>query len=213
MRRRHFRTGSAASLTRMRALPAVRPAWGHEHESSLCARAVAHTCVRHVQITMESPATIAPAADAPTSRSHHAGVRKVRNAPECPAALDCPQACLSRCGVFACVCIRSWVGRRLDVTSATTTEQMHSANQCSSCHSKAWRRQQLVSASDASQQEQQPAESSSASMFGRPTGCIDQLTIVERAAILSLHGVGWTGQAIAQELRCSENTVSLWLKR
>ena len=51
------------------------------------------------------------------------------------------------------------------------------------------------------------------SMFGRPSGCIDQLTLVERAAIVTLHGVGWTGRAIAQELHCSENTVSLWLQR
>lgn len=50
-------------------------------------------------------------------------------------------------------------------------------------------------------------------MFGRPTGCIDQLTTVERAAIVTLHGIGWTGGDIAQELHCSENTVSLWLKR
>jgi transposase len=50
-------------------------------------------------------------------------------------------------------------------------------------------------------------------MFGRPSGCIDQLTTVERAAIVTLHGVGWTGRDIAAELRCSENTVSLWLTR
>jgi transposase len=50
-------------------------------------------------------------------------------------------------------------------------------------------------------------------MFGRPSGCIDQLTIVERAAIITLHGIGWTGRDIAQEIHCSENTVSLWLKR
>jgi transposase len=30
---------------------------------------------------------------------------------------------------------------------------------------------------------------------------------------VTLHGVGWTGRDIAQELRCSENTVSLWLQR
>jgi len=48
-------------------------------------------------------------------------------------------------------------------------------------------------------------------MFGRPSGCIDQLTTVERAAIITLHGIGWTGREIAQELHCSENTVSLWL--
>ena len=51
------------------------------------------------------------------------------------------------------------------------------------------------------------------SMFGRPSGCVDQLTTIERAAIVTLHGVGWTGRDIAQELHCSENTVSLWLQR
>jgi len=50
-------------------------------------------------------------------------------------------------------------------------------------------------------------------MFGRMDGCIDQLTLVERAAIVTLHGVGWTGQRIAQEIHCSENTVRLWLDR
>ena len=50
-------------------------------------------------------------------------------------------------------------------------------------------------------------------MFGRPSGCIDQLTTVERAAIVTLHGVGWTGRDIAHELHCSEQTVSLWLQR
>jgi transposase len=50
-------------------------------------------------------------------------------------------------------------------------------------------------------------------MFGRPSGCIDQLTLVERAAIITLHGVGWTGRDIAQEIHCSENTVELWLQR
>lgn len=50
-------------------------------------------------------------------------------------------------------------------------------------------------------------------MFDRPDGCLDQLTIVERAAIITLHNIGWTGRDIAQELHCSENTVSLWINR
>src|SRR6187549_1981994 len=58
-----------------------------------------------------------------------------------------------------------------------------------------------------------PSTSLPLSMFGRPSGCIDQLTTVERAAIVTLHGVGWTGRDIAHELHCSENTVSLWLSR
>jgi len=50
-------------------------------------------------------------------------------------------------------------------------------------------------------------------MFGRPSGCIDQLTTVERAAIITLHGVGWTGRDIAEAIKCSEQTVSLWINR
>jgi transposase len=50
-------------------------------------------------------------------------------------------------------------------------------------------------------------------MFGRPSSCIDQLTTVERAAIVTLHNTGWTGRAIAQELRCDEHAVTRWVHR
>ena len=50
-------------------------------------------------------------------------------------------------------------------------------------------------------------------MFGRPSGCIDQLTTVERAAIITLHGIGWTGRDIAQELHCDEHAVTRWVQR
>ena len=57
------------------------------------------------------------------------------------------------------------------------------------------------------------APSPPASLFGRMPGCTDQLTTVERAAIVTLHGVGWPGRDIAREPHCSENTVSLWMAR
>jgi len=50
-------------------------------------------------------------------------------------------------------------------------------------------------------------------MFGRPSSCVDQLTTIERAAIVTLHGVGWLSKDIAEALHCSENTVSLWVRR
>jgi transposase len=50
-------------------------------------------------------------------------------------------------------------------------------------------------------------------MFGRPSGCIDQLTTVERAAIVTLHGIGWTGRDIAQEIHCDEHAVTRWVHR
>lgn len=58
-----------------------------------------------------------------------------------------------------------------------------------------------------------PESSPPLSLFGRPTGCIDQLTTVERAAIVTLHGVGWTGRDIARELHCDEDAVTRWVHR
>ncbi len=82
-------------------------------------------------------------------------------------------------------------------------------HECNDCHNA-----QLLSALHASLPPSPPPSSSPPpSMFGRPSGCIEQLTTVERAAIVTLHGVGWTGRDIAQELHCSENSVSLWLTR
>ena len=51
------------------------------------------------------------------------------------------------------------------------------------------------------------------SMFGRPSGCIDQLTEVERSAIVTLDKLGWLHRNIAEAIHCSENTVSLWVNR
>jgi len=50
-------------------------------------------------------------------------------------------------------------------------------------------------------------------MFGRPSGCIDQLTEVERSAIVTLDKLGWLHRNIAEAIHCSENTVSLWVNR
>jgi len=58
-----------------------------------------------------------------------------------------------------------------------------------------------------------PSSPSPPALFDRPHGCIDQLSEVERAAIVTLHKVGWTGRDIAQSIKCSENTVSLWVNR
>jgi transposase len=57
------------------------------------------------------------------------------------------------------------------------------------------------------------APSSPPPLFDRPSGCIDQLSEVERAAIVTLHKVGLTGRDIAQVIKCSEKTVSLWINR
>lgn len=58
-----------------------------------------------------------------------------------------------------------------------------------------------------------PAPTPSLGLFGRPNECIDQLSPIERDAIVVLHKVGWLGRDIAAAVKCSENTVSLWLTR
>jgi transposase len=58
-----------------------------------------------------------------------------------------------------------------------------------------------------------PSPSPPLSMFGRPSGCIDQLTLIERAAIVTLHQLKWSHCNIAKELHCSENSVTLWVHR
>ena len=80
---------------------------------------------------------------------------------------------------------------------------------CVDCHNQ----QQRPPADAAAAAAPPPSPSPPLSLFGRPTGCIDQLTLVERAAIVTLHGVGWTGHGIAQELHCDEHAVTRWVHR
>lgn len=79
------------------------------------------------------------------------------------------------------------------------------------CHTCSYKR--LHSPSAAAEAPAASAPSSPLSLFGRPTGCIDQLTTVERAAIVTLHGIGWTGRRIAEELHCDEHAVTRWVHR
>lgn len=58
-----------------------------------------------------------------------------------------------------------------------------------------------------------PSPPSPPPLFGRPGGCIDQLTQVQRSAIVTLHKVGWLIKDIAPKIPCSEKTVSLWVQR
>jgi len=57
-----------------------------------------------------------------------------------------------------------------------------------------------------------PSSSPPPSLFGRPSGCIDQLTLVERAAIITLDKIGHSRIDIAREIPCSLNTVGHWLR-
>ena len=82
-------------------------------------------------------------------------------------------------------------------------------SKCSDCHN-----QQHRHPADAAAAATPPAaHSPPPPLFGRPSGCIDQLTIVERTAIVTLHKLGWLHKDIALRIPCSEKTVSRWVRR
>jgi hypothetical protein len=66
-------------------------------------------------------------------------------------------------------------------------------SQCNDCH----HREQRHPSSPQTPWESTSEHSPPLSMFGRPPGCIDQLTEIERSAIVTLHRVGWTQRDIA----------------
>jgi len=58
-----------------------------------------------------------------------------------------------------------------------------------------------------------PSASPPPTLFDRPNGCIDQLTLIERAAIVTLAKIGHSRSEIARQIPCSLNTVGHWLRR
>jgi transposase len=50
-------------------------------------------------------------------------------------------------------------------------------------------------------------------LFDRPEGCIDQLTIEQRASILTLWKLDMSRQEIARRIPCHLNTVGHWIRR
>lgn len=82
-------------------------------------------------------------------------------------------------------------------------------HECNDCHNA-----QLLSALHESlPSSPPPSHSPPPPLFDRPQGCVDQLTLVQRAAIVTLDKIGHTRSEIAQEIPCSLNTVGHWLRR
>jgi transposase len=82
-------------------------------------------------------------------------------------------------------------------------------SKCSDCHNQQQRH-------PSSPPTPCPATSAAAlppPLFDRQQGCLDQLTLVQRAAIVTLDKVGHSRSEIAQEIPCSLNTVVHWLRR
>jgi transposase len=94
------------------------------------------------------------------------------------------------------------------------TSQNKHGTKCITCHNQQHRTiQHTFDSTTSEDKENQPTPSSSVSMFGRMNGCIDQLTLIERAAIITLDQLKWKHGDIAQKIHCSENTISIWVNR
>lgn len=90
----------------------------------------------------------------------------------------------------------------------------HRTHQCSECAERRRHRdhdgRDLAAAASV---PAPPAPSPPPTLFARPDGCLDQLTLDQRAAILTLHKLGWLHKDIARKIPCSERTVTLWVGR
>ena len=106
-------------------------------------------------------------------------------------------------------CVCAWL-QKLPCKGCQQLHWPYQLNTHYLCYDCNYKRQHSSTPSSSSTPPATPPE---LSIYGRPSGCIDQLTLIERAAIVTLHNIGWTGRDIAQEIHCSENTVSLWLNR
>lgn len=128
---------------------------------------------------------------------------------------DEPRPPLSLHAVCAYACVRATAARCVRLQELckkcgvlTVSDHGGRHHLCSTCdHERRHPADEAAAASPAAPAFPLPG------LFGRPEGCIDQLTEVERAAIITLHKVGWTGRDIAQLIKCNEHTVSLWVNR
>jgi transposase len=121
---------------------------------------------------------------------------------------------LTRCCARACLCLFTPVHAaclqfQCAVCGLWKAGHHKHGSKCSDCHNLQHREAPCAAAATPAS----PAPSSPQSLFGRPAGCADQLSTVERAAIVTLHGIGWTGRDIAAELRCDEHAVTRWVRR
>jgi transposase len=136
-------------------------------------------------------------------------------APACPARDLCREACALTCACARVLCAAPpcapWLQEPCRWTGCTASATVQDTGRHHLC--AAHRHEQSHPSSPAVATPASPTPSPSPSMFGRPSGCVDQLTLVERAAIVTLHGVGWTGWDIAQELQCDEHAVTRWVRR
>lgn len=89
-------------------------------------------------------------------------------------------------------------------------------NECNACRrrSQSFTENLQHESSTSSTENPSPSSSSShVSFFGRDDDSHLPLVEKERAAIITLHHAGWLGKDIAGLLKCSEQTVCLWLNR
>jgi transposase len=80
---------------------------------------------------------------------------------------------------------------------------------CNDCHHEQYRHVSVAASIALPPSPSSPPPT----LFDRPHGCIDQLTVEQRSAIIALHKIGKLNKDIALLIPCSERTVSLWVNR
>lgn len=185
--------------------PQVSAARTHARLPGVCARAMADSRARRVVSSMATSPDLAPAAVATRPRSHHAG--SVSDA--CPTppqrAVDAPRAVLTGCAVYGCCSLRASAGSprfSAAVQRTALNPSCRTTQDATTCVRSTSMDDGIPPPRLPPQCPSEPA--SLLSMFGRPAGCIDQLSLVERAAIVTLH---WT---TGRECCSAMRPTSIW---
>jgi len=140
---------------------------------------------------------------------------RVQNDNSTISADDAHEDALSHAAVFVCCALHpvALAQEQCRDCGHWTKHRSDRTHRCHDCTKRHREQLQQEAPSSIAATPTSAASSPPLSMFGRPSGCIDQLTTVERAAIVTLHGIGWTGRDIAQELHCDEHAVTRWVRR
>jgi transposase len=151
----------------------------------------------------------------PAKRLHHAP--RVSSACPWPAplAMRSLRGLLRRAAVCACVFVRARPRHQplcTDCGTPITVRDYH--HQCDVCQERRRLSARHEEAAHAVAAEP-PASAPSPPppLFARPQGCLDQLTLIQRAAIVTLHAEGYTRNEIAEKLHCSPHAVTRWVHR
>lgn len=121
---------------------------------------------------------------------------------------------LTRCCLRVCCCAYTCVQRHCPSCGRWRLASSFARHAtCGQCQSAVQREQRELASLPSLPPSPPPAPSPSPTLLARPTGCIDPLTIEQRAAIVALHKLHMAHKDIARQIPCSENAVTRWVHR